>query len=47
MNRWLAPFNFKQGFKGLTPTGKLIGILYFPIILSMWYGYYMWRDTNE
>lgn len=29
-------------------TEKLIVYLYFPIILIMWWGYYMWKeDTNE
>lgn len=43
MNRWLTPFDVKSNFKGLTLIETLIGVLYFPVILVLWYGYYMWH----
>ena len=47
INGIVAPFRFNQNFKGLSLGGKIIGILYFPMILIMWYGYYVWRIQNE
>ena len=39
----IAPFNFKKATRGLNWKGKTIAVLYFPAILLVWYGYYMWN----
>lgn len=43
----IAPFNFKKATKGLDWKGKIIAIIYFPTILMMWYGYYMWQVEEK
>lgn len=45
MNRFLAPFH--QPFRNLTSKQKVIGIIYFPLILVSWYGYYVWIERSE
>ena len=42
----ISPFNFKRAIKGLDWKGKTIAVVYFPTILMMWYGYYMWNQKN-
>ena len=42
----IAPFNWKKGMRGLDWKGKIIAIASFPIILVMWYGYYMWNKEE-
>lgn len=42
---WIAPF--KYGFpKDFKWKEKIIGIVYFPTIIIMWYGYYMWNQDK-
>ena len=40
-----APLNFKRATEGFTTKEKWTCALFFPVILIMWYGFYMWKDA--
>ncbi len=42
MNKITAPFYLQRNFRGMSIQEKIVGIIYYPVILIMWYGYYMW-----
>lgn len=47
LKKILSPFNFKAATRGLSIKEKVLAALYFPSILVMWYGYYMWNIEEE
>ena len=47
MNKLTAPFCWKRNTRGLDNLQKLIAIVYYPVFLLMWYGYYSWAKEGE